>query len=101
MTTMQHVKSILAIGSSAINIEIECQLSNGLPSIIIVGLGNKAINEAKERVRSAFASSGLTLPKKRITINLAPADVPKDSTSLDLPIAMAILQASRQAPVIK
>lgn len=99
--TMQHVKSILSIGSSALSIEIECQFSNGLPSIIIVGLGNKAINEAKERVRSAFASSGLTLPKKRITINLAPADIPKDSTSLDLPIAMAILQASRQVPAIE
>lgn len=82
-------------------IEIECQLSNGLPSIIIVGLGNKAVGEAKERIRSAFASTGLVLPRKRITINLAPADVPKDSTSLDLPIAAAILLTSGQSQACK
>lgn len=75
-------------------VEIECQLSNGLPSIIIVGLGNRAVDEAKERIRSAFTSTGLLLPRKRITINLAPADIPKDSTSLDLAITAAILQAS-------
>lgn len=81
---------------SGVIIEIECQLSNGLPSIVIVGLGNKAVDEAKERIRSAFASSDLHLPRKRITINLAPADLPKESTSLDLAIAAAILQASDQ-----
>lgn len=77
-----------------IPIDIECQLSNGLPAIVIVGLGNKAIDEAKERIRSAFASSKLTLPRKRITINLAPADVRKDSTSFDLAIAAAIIASS-------
>jgi magnesium chelatase family protein len=92
-----HIQSILNAGAHGIVVEIECQLSNGLPSIVIVGLGNKAVDEAKERVRSAFASTGLLLPKKRITINLAPADVPKDSTSFDLPIAAAILQASGQS----
>lgn len=75
-------------------VDIECQLSNGLPSIVIVGLGNRAVSEAKERIRSAFASTKLSLPRKRITINLAPADIPKDSTSLDLAIAAAVLQAS-------
>lgn len=64
--------------------------------MIIVGLGNKAVDEAKERVRSAFSSNGLTMPTKRITINLAPADIPKESTSLDLAIAVAVLRASGQ-----
>ncbi|MET1033364.1 MAG: YifB family Mg chelatase-like AAA ATPase [Candidatus Saccharimonadales bacterium] len=86
------------MGSTGTIIEIECQLSNGLPSIVIVGLGNKAIDEAKERIRSAFASTDILLPRKRITINLAPADIPKESTSLDLAIAIAIMSASGQLP---
>lgn len=85
---------MLHVGSGGVLVETECQLSNGLPAIIIVGLGNKAVDEARERVRSAFASSGLAIPRKRITINLAPADIPKDTTSLDVAIATAILQAS-------
>jgi magnesium chelatase family protein len=90
------VRSILDAGSQAVTIDVECHISNGLPNIIIVGFANKAIDESKERIRSAFASSKLDLPKKRITINLAPADIPKDSTSFDLPIAAAILLASGQ-----
>lgn len=94
---MPHpIQTILNFGSGGILIDIECQLSNGLPGITIVGLGNKAIDESRERVRSAFASSKLPMPRKRITINLAPADVPKESTSLDLAIALAILQADGQ-----
>jgi magnesium chelatase family protein len=92
---MNHsIRSVLTSGFEGTLIEIECQLSNGLPTIIIVGLGNKAIDEAKERIRSAFASSKIAMPRKRITINLAPADIPKESTSLDLAIAAAILRAS-------
>lgn len=87
------IQSVLNIGSDGIIVQVECHLSNGLPAIIVVGLGNKAVEEAKERVRSAFASCKLQMPRKRITINLAPADVPKDSTSLDLAIAAAILCA--------
>jgi len=62
----------------------------------IVGLGNKAIDEAKERVRSAIANSLLDYPKKRITINLAPAELPKDGAPYDIPIALAILCVSGQ-----
>lgn len=87
------VQGVINIGSGGIVVETECHLSNGLPNIIIVGLGGKAIDEAKERIRSAFANSDIQLPRKRITINLAPADVPKESTGLDLPIAAAILCA--------
>lgn len=95
---MSYIQSILAVGATGTIIEIECQLSNGLPSIVIVGLGNKAIDEAKERIRSAFASTGISLPRKRITVNLAPADIPKESTSLDLAIATVIMSASGQLP---
>lgn len=89
------VRSILEAGLNGLIIDVECHISNGLPNVIIVGFGNKAVDEAKERIRSAFNSSNLTLPKKRITINLAPADVPKDTTSFDLAIATSILKTGR------
>lgn len=92
------VRSILDSGNNGLIIDIECHISNGLPSIVIVGFANKAVEEAKERVRSAFGNSVIDLPKKRITINLAPADIQKDSTSFDLPIAVAIMGASKQIP---
>lgn len=90
------VQSILNIGFGGIVVDIECHLSNGLPNIVIVGFANKSIDEAKERIRSAFARTGLGMPRKRITINLAPADIPKESSSFDAAIAITILQASDQ-----
>jgi len=90
---MQHVQTIMSHGNGGILVDVECTITNGLPAIVIVGLGNKAIDEARERLRSAFTASGLSLPKKRVTINLAPADVPKDSSNFDLAIAISILQA--------
>lgn len=90
------MRSLAEAGTKGIVIDVECQLSNGLPNIIIVGFANKAVDEAKERIRSAFASTQLVLPRKRITINLAPADLPKDSTGFDLAIATAILIAGQQ-----
>lgn len=77
-------------------VEIECDLANGLPGFIMVGLADKAVDEARERVRSAIKNSALMLPQKRITLNLAPADLPKDGTGYDLGMAVAILVASRQ-----
>jgi magnesium chelatase family protein len=91
-----QIQSILNVGSSGMAIDIECHLSNGLPNIVIVGFANKAVDEAKERIRSAFSHTHLQLPRKRITINLAPADLPKDSTSFDLPMAVSILAAAEQ-----
>lgn len=91
-----RVQSITDVGSGGILVDIECHISNGLPIIVIVGFANKAVDEAKERIRSAFVNAKLELPKKRITINLAPADIPKDSTSFDLAIATSILVASGQ-----
>lgn len=87
-------QSILHTGNDGTIIDIECTVTNGLPNIIVVGLGNKSIDEAKERIRSAFNSTKLPFPKKRITINLAPADIPKDSSSFDVAIAIAILKAT-------
>ncbi len=90
------VKSVLGTSSSAqgIIIDIECHLANSLPNIVIVGVATKSVDEAKERIRGALASSNIRLPKKRITINLAPADIPKEGSSFDLAIAAAIMQAS-------
>lgn len=89
-------KSVINIGFQGIVIDIECSLSNGLPSITIVGLASKAVDEAKERIRVAITNSGFVFPRKRIVINLAPADLPKDTASLDLAIAIAILEADKQ-----
>lgn len=72
-------------------VEVECHSSKGLPGVIIVGMANKAVDEAKERLRSAFASSGLDFPKKRLTLNLAPADQPKEGASMDLAMAASII----------
>jgi magnesium chelatase family protein len=91
-----RVGTILESGMQGIQIDIECHISNGLPNIIVVGFGNKAVDEAKERMRSAFSEANIDMPKKRITLNLAPADVPKDGTSFDLAMAASILQASKQ-----
>ena len=90
------VYSAAHIGFDGRIIEIECDTTKGLPGIIIVGLANKAIDEAKERMRSSIKNSGLSMPRKRITLNLAPADLPKDGTSYDLPMAVAVLASSQQ-----
>lgn len=100
MNTKRSIKSLVETGQSGLVIDIECQMSNNLPGIVIVGYANKAVDEAKERIRGAFDSSNLSLPRKRITINLAPADIPKDSTGFDLAIAAAILSASGQCKTI-
>lgn len=89
-------RSLLDIGSTGVVIDIECHLSNNLPTIIIVGFASKAVTEAKDRLRGAFSSCRLELPRRRITINLAPADIPKTDTGLDLAIATSILLANKQ-----
>ena len=91
-----RVYSATAIGFQGERIEVECDASNGLPTLLIVGLGNKAVDEAKERVRSAIKNSGLEFPKKRVTINLAPANIPKDGAHFDVAIAIALLVVSGQ-----
>ena len=83
-------------GSNALLVGVECHITNGLPAIVIIGYASKAVDEAKERLRASFANCQIQFPKKRVTLNLAPADVPKDSTSLDLAMAVAVLAESRQ-----
>ena len=91
-----RVMTVAPIGFDGYIVEVESDATKSLPSLQIVGLGNKAIDEAKERVRSAITNSLLEFPKKRITINLAPAELPKDGAHYDLPIALAILCVSGQ-----
>lgn len=90
------ILSAAPVGFEGHLIEVESDTTKGLPSLQIVGMGNKAIDEAKERVKSAIINSLLEYPTKRITINLAPAELPKDGTHYDLPIALAILTSSGQ-----
>ena len=84
------------LGLNGILITVEVDISNGLPTLDIVGLPDTAVRESKERVRAAIKNSGFEFPSRRITINLAPADLKKDSSGLDLPIAIGILAASGQ-----
>ena len=79
-------------------ISIECHVTNGLPAIIVVGYANKATDEAKERLRAAFSAQKIEFPKKRITLNLAPADIPKDGSSFDLGMAVAIMREAQLIP---
>ncbi len=85
-------------GMEAPLVRVEAHLSNGLPAFHIVGLPETAVRESKDRVRSAILNSHFTFPDRRITINLAPADLPKEGGRFDLPIALGILAASGQVP---
>lgn len=88
--------TVAPIGYEGQLVEVECDMKAGLPALQIVGMGSKAIDEAKERVRSAIANSQLDFPAKKFVINLAPAELPKDGTHYDLAIAIAILASSNQ-----
>lgn len=83
-------------GNDALLVGVECHITNGLPAVVIIGYATKAVDEAKERLRASFANCNLPFPKKRVTLNLSPADVQKASTSLDLAMAVAVLAQSRQ-----
>ncbi len=85
-------------GVEARPVEVQCALSAGMPSFAIVGLPDKAVSEARERVRAALLALGLALPAKRIVVNLAPADMPKEGSHFDLPIALALLAALAIVP---
>src|SRR3989338_1474318 len=88
------VPSAANLGLETIKVDVEVNLaSRGLPGFEIVGLPDKAVDESKERVRAAILSSGIDFPAKKITINLAPADIPKEGSLYDLPIAVGILSA--------
>ncbi len=93
-----QVQTAALLGTKGTGITVECDISSGLPALVVVGLGDEAVKEARDRIRSAIKNSGLVMPPKRITLNLAPADVPKDGTAFDLSMAIAILVASGQLP---
>jgi magnesium chelatase family protein len=84
------------VGVEGLPVRVEVDVAFGLPALTIVGLAGSQVQEARERVRSALRNSGFEVPARRITINLSPADVPKDGTGYDLPIAVGILAASGQ-----
>ncbi|WP_299490014.1 YifB family Mg chelatase-like AAA ATPase [uncultured Shewanella sp.] len=92
------VKTRANKGVDAPSVTVEVHLSNGLPAFNLVGLPETSVKEAKERVRSAIINTGLEFPVRRITVNLAPADLPKQGGRYDLPIAIGILAASGQIP---
>ena len=87
------VSTVAYLGLEARPVEVQCQVAAGMPRFAIVGLPDKAVGESRERVQSALAAMGLSLPPKRITINLSPADLPKEGSHYDLPIALALLGA--------
>src|SRR5881392_2410731 len=78
-------------GVEAVRVDVEVQFTGGEPKFFLVGMGDKAISESRERVRAAFSGLGLALPARRIIANLAPADLPKEGSHYDLPIALAIM----------
>src|SRR6059058_4414278 len=95
--SLSLVQSRALVGLQAAAVTVEVHLANGLPSFTLVGLADVEVKEARERVRSAIQNAGLEFPSnKRITVNLAPADLPKDSGRFDLPIALGILAAAGQ-----
>lgn len=96
---MAQARGYAVVGTAAVPVRVEAHVRPGLPGMTIVGLPGAAVREARERVRSGAASSGLPLPTKRITVNLSPADVRKESPGFDLPVALAVLAASGHLPV--
>ena len=96
---MQAIAHTVAFqGLDARPVEVQCAVSPGLPAFSIVGLPDKAVSEARERVRAAISALGLALPAKRITVNLSPADLPKEGSHFDLPIALSLLAAMDIVP---
>ncbi len=92
-------QSAAVLGIDALDITVEVHVANGLPQWTLVGLAATAVKESRDRVGAALANSGFTIPPRRITVNLQPADTPKTGTAFDLPIALAVLAASGQLPV--
>ncbi len=90
---LARVKSVALIGVDAVPVDVEVDVSAGLPAFTVVGLPDQAVSEARERVRAAIRNSGLPFPAARITVNLAPADLRKEGPLYDLPIALAVLAA--------
>ncbi len=96
--SLARIQSFAFAGIEAVPVEVQVQISSGLPAFLVVGLPDKAVGEARERVRAALTAMGLSLPPKRILINLAPADLLKEGSHFDLPMALAVLAAMDVLP---
>ncbi len=94
-----HIQTFAFEGVEAAPVDVQVQISSGMPAFSIVGLADKAVAESRERVRAAFAAIGLALPAKRLVINLAPADQPKEGSHYDLPIALGLMVAIGVLPM--
>lgn len=90
---LARIQSFAFVGIDAVPVTVEVHVASGLPSFLVVGMADKAVGEARERVRAALSSMGLALPPKRILVNLTPADLPKEGAHFDLPIAIGLLVA--------
>src|SRR6266540_1904999 len=95
---VQRVSTVAFEGIEARAVDVQVQVAPGLPAFNVVGLPDKAVSEARERVRAALVASGLALPARRITVNLAPADLPKEGSHYDLPIALGLMAAIGAIP---
>src|SRR6202047_2430704 len=95
---VQRVSTVAFEGIEVRPCDVQVRVAPGLPAFNVVGLPDKAVPEARERVRSALTASGLALPSRRITINLAPADLPKEGSHYDLPIALGLMTAIGAIP---
>jgi magnesium chelatase family protein len=97
--TFATIRSYAFSGVDAVPVDVQVQIASGLPAFLIVGLADKAVAEARERVRAALTTMGLALPPRRILINLAPADLLKEGSHFDLPLALALLAAMNILPI--
>ncbi|HEY1411620.1 MAG TPA: magnesium chelatase domain-containing protein, partial [Rhodopila sp.] len=97
-STMAVANTFAFNGIEAVPVEVQVQIAPGLPALILVGLPDKAVGEARERVRAAFAAMGVSLPIKRVLINLKPADLLKEGSHFDLPLALGLLAAMDVLP---
>jgi magnesium chelatase family protein len=95
---LAHIYTVAFQGIEAREVDVQCHISDGRSNFNIVGLGDKAVNESRERVHAALSAIGLSLPFKHITVNLAPADLPKEGSHYDLPIALGLLTAMGVLP---
>ncbi|KXV51591.1 AAA family ATPase, partial [Gluconobacter japonicus] len=96
--TLARIQSFAFSGIEAVPVTVEVQVSTGLPAFLVVGMADKSVGEARERVRAALTAMGLALPPKRILVNLVPADLIKEGAHFDLPIALGLLVAMGLLP---
>src|SRR3990172_4817503 len=93
-----RINTVTFEGIDVLDVDVQVQIAGGLPAFRLVGLADKAVGESRERVRAALGALGLALPPKRITVNLSPADLAKEGSHFDLPIALGLLAAMEVLP---